>query len=182
MSLAINMDDPTVRSMLGISPQAAATGKRRELVQLAGDAPDPTGTTNHRGALSTMRLTGGKQEIIVVHKDVFLTVDVYALPGEPMKIHLLCPRCHKHLTIPGYRKAILFEPGERNPQRSTIVASGRPELVSMADLGRLSVEQFECTWEIGDVKHVSSGIRGVHTGASLCRLRLVIDNNVAREV
>ncbi len=178
MSISINMDDPRVQEMLGIHPQAAA-GKRRELVQLAGDAPDPTGTTTHRGALSTMRLTGGKQEVVVVHKDVFLTVDVYALPGEPMKIHLLCPRCHKHLTIPGYRKAISFEPGERNPQRTTIVASGRPELVGMADLGRLSVEQFECTWEIGEDKHVTGGL---HTGVSLCRLRLVIDNNIAREV
>ena len=200
-SMTIDLGDPRVRKMLGVeSPNS--TG-RREVVQLAGDAPDPTGVTSDLGLLSTHRLTGGKQEVVVVFGDLLLTADVYALPGEPMKIHLICPRCHKMLTIAGDQKRIQYEPGPPNPARQRIaevagvaadrvrelhsydhvrVQRGHDEamyLVSRANFGRLSIETFECTWEITDDPHVAGA---VHTGGSLCRLRIVIDDNRAREV
>lgn len=153
-----------------------ATGKR-EIMQLAGDAPDPTGLTDYRGAQSTLRLNGGKREVVVVYHDVLMTVDVYALPGEPMHISLLCPRCHKPLRIPGDRKSIDFEPNALNPAR--IAAAGLPpEVAAVAATGKLSVEPFECTWELGDDKHVAGGL---HTGTNLCRLRIAIDNNRAKD-
>jgi hypothetical protein len=143
---------------------------RRDVIQLAGDP--------HHGLASTVHLTSNKQEVVVVYGDLFMTVDVYAVPGEPLKVHLYCPRCHKHSTVPGARKAIDFYPGAANPARSLIIASGRPELVDLADKGRLSIEPFECPWEIGDGRHVAGTL---HPGATLCRLRIAIDNNYAKD-
>lgn len=192
--LSVDLSDPRVQQMLG-GPSQLSTGKR-EVVQLAGDAPDPTGLTSHTGLQSTHRLTGGKQEVVVVYGDLLMTLDVYALPGEPMRVQIICPRCHKHSTIRGDAKKIEYEPKSMNPMRTHILGAARStalnapemtrdvrmclaELVSIADFGRLSVEPFECAWEIGDERHVPGAL---HTGASLCRLKLVIENNRAREV
>lgn len=180
--LSVDLSDPRVQQMLG-GPSQLSTGKR-EVVQLAGDAPDPTGLTSHTGLQSTHRLTGGKQEVVVVYGDLLMTLDVYALPGEPMRVQIICPRCHKHSTIRGDQKKIEYEPKEMNPRAALVRAMAgysKEELglVAVAQFGRLSVEPFECAWEIGDDKHVPGAL---HTGASLCRLKLVIENNRAREV
>jgi hypothetical protein len=190
-SLTVDFSDPRVRQMLGVESPAA---RHREVVQLAGDAPDPMGLVSGRGLQSTHRLTAGKQEVVVVFGDMLLTVDLYALPGEPVRAHLICPRCHKQLQIQGDRKHIEFDPRVMNPMRTQVLEAARgralrapsieaarhelAELVAIADFGRLSVEAFECPWEMGDAPHVPGQ---VHTGASLCRQRLVIDNNRARE-
>lgn len=165
-ALSINLGDPHVQQMLGV-PHGG--GRQRDVVQLAGDA--------HHGLTSHYNLCALKQEVVVVYGDLFMTVDVYAVSGEPLKVHLYCPRCHKHSTVPGTRKAIDFDPTAGNPQRSAIIASGRPELVALAERGRLSIEPFECPWEVTDDRHVAGAL---HTGVSLCRLRIAIDNNRAR--
>lgn len=177
MTLSIDMSDPGVQRMLhGEHPLAPRP--QRSVVQLAGDVPDPTGLTARRGFASTTRLTAGKHEVVVVYGDTFLTVDVYQVPGEPLMVHLYCPRCHKHATVRGDAKAIDFDPTARNPQRTAIVASGDPSLVALADRGRISIEAFECPWEMGEDRHVAGG---VHTGASLCRQRLAIENCRAKD-
>jgi hypothetical protein len=180
---SIDLADPRVQQILG-GTSPLSTGKARQAVQLAGDAPDPTGMTSGHGLLSTHHMNAGKQEVAVIYGDMILTVDVYALPGEPMRAQIICPRCHKHSTIPGDRKRIEYDPGALNPmQRPILLHAGRgelPEVARIAQFGRLSIETFECTWERGDDQHVPGM---VHTGgASLCRLRLVIENNRAREV
>lgn len=175
-SLSIDLSDPGVQRMLGSSP--AVPGKRREIVQLAGDAPDPTGMSALRGAQSTTSLCGGKHEVVVLYRDTFMTVDVYLVPGAPPEIHIICPRCHKASRISGDQKAIDYDPRATNPVRTEAVASGSPELAAIAGHGRLSVEPFECTWEVGGDKHVAGG---VHTGASLCRQKLAIDDNRAKD-
>src|SRR5262249_44715505 len=147
-------------------------------VHLAGDAPDPRGVSSARGALSTHDLTAGKHEVAVVFGDHILTVDIYLIPGEPVRAHLICPRCQKYLTISGDQKAIEFEPSAENPQVRYLLATGNPEIVAIARHGRLSIEAFECTWEMGDDHHV---VGGVHTGVSLCRQRMAIENSRARE-
>lgn len=179
--LSVDLSDPRVQQMLG-APSPHSTGKR-EVVQLAGDAPDPTGITSGLGLQSTHRLTGGKQEVVVVYGDMLLTLDVYALPGEPMRVQVICPRCHKHSTIRGDQKRIKYEPREINPRSALVkaMAGSSPEelaLVTTAQFGRLSIEPFECAWEMGDDPHVAGA---VHAGGSLCRLKLVIDDNRARE-
>jgi hypothetical protein len=179
-SLSVDLSDPRVQQMLG-GPSHLASGKR-EVVQLAGDAQDPTGLTDHTGLQSTHHLTAGKQEVVVVFGDLLLTLDVYALPGEPMRVQIICPRCHKHSTIRGDQKKIEYEAKSWNRMRFRIVelaGGASPEIVRSCAFGRISVEPFECAWEIGDDKHVPGAL---HTGASLCRLKLVIDNNRAREV
>ena len=158
-----------------------STGKR-EVVQLVGDAPDPQGVMGPgaviaRGLQSTTHLTAGKQEVLVIYKDMFLTVDVYALPGEPVTVHLFCPRCHKPLQVTGDRKRIDYDPSERRVVAAAL-ASGKPEIAALAESGSLSIEPFECTWEFGDETHVR-GI--VQSGTSLCRLRIGIDNNRAKD-
>lgn len=174
-ALQINLSDPNIQQALGMP--SVASGKRT-VVQLAGDAPNPTGMTSHVGAQSVTSLTTGKQEVIVVYRGMFLTVDVYAVPGAPLTVHLLCPRCRKHATVRGEHKRIEFEPAAANPMRTEILAAGDPALAQLAERGRISIEAFECPWEIGADKHVQGG---VHTGVSLCRLRIAIDQNRAKD-
>ncbi len=181
----IDLSDPRVRQLIdrGLhgDPGRISARNHHEMVQLAGDAPDPTGSSDGCGLLSTHRLTAGKQEVAVIYGDLFLTVDIYAVP-EPMKIHIICPRCHKQSIIRADRKRVDFDPGELNPRFKQILqVAHRAELPELANLefGRLSIEAFMCAWEIGDDPHVAGG---THTGGSLCRLRLAIENNRAREV
>jgi hypothetical protein len=143
-------------------------------MQLAGDPATGLG--------SSVRLTAGKHETVVVYKDMLLTVDVYLVAGEPPVAHIYCPRCRKNLRISN--KAIEFDPLASNPALATIAEmshalepSEARALLATAQFGKLSVERFECTWELGDEKHVP-GV--VHTGVSLCRTKLWISNNVAK--
>jgi len=172
----VNLSDPRVRAMI----DPGASGSEQPVVQLAGDAPDPTGLTQNVGMMSTTRLTAGKHEVVVVFGDLFMTLDVYALPGEPVRVHLICPRCHKASSISAERKAIDFDPRVVSPIAKRLAATRAPELAGSA-LGKISIETFECAWEIGDDRHASGRSRSVHTGASMCRLRLAIDDNVAKE-
>ena len=101
-----------------------------------------------------------------------------------MRVQIICPRCHKHSTIRGDVKKIQYEPKSMNPRAQLVKAMAgygpqEAALVAAAQFGRLSIEAFECAWEMGDDRHVPGA---VHTGASLCRLKLVIDDNRAREV
>jgi len=167
-NLNIDLSSPAVQRMLR-SDHDVATGKR-EMVQLAGDA--------QTGLSSTLNLDNGKHEVVVVYKDQFLTVDVYLLPGEPPEIHLICPRCHKASRISGANKQVVFDPAADNPMRRRIAMAAPQDLVPICYLGRLSVEPFECTWEIGEDKHAKGS---VHTGVSLCRQRLAIEDNRAQD-
>ncbi len=164
----VDLSDPRVRALLEQGHASGASANR--VVQLAGD--------EETGLRTTYSLSTGKIEVGVVYGDLFLTIDLYALPGEPMKLHLICPRCCKHLTVPGDRKEITFEATAMNPMRARLLESGRPDLIRLAHLGRLSVEAFECPWELGDDRHVRGAVQ---SGTSLCRQRLVIDNNRARD-
>ena len=173
----VDLGDPRVRSLL----DAGVSNGKRELVQLSGDVPDPLGDMPGvgvaRGMQSTVTLNANKREVLVVYRDMFLTADVYALPGEPIKVHMICPRCHKPLQVSGDRKRIEYDPSERRVAPEAL-ASGKPEIARLADSGALSIEPFECTWELGDDVHVR-GI--VQSGTSLCRLRIGIENNRAKD-
>ena len=175
----IDLTDPRVQQLLAGDTRSPLAPKR-EVVQLAGDAPDPTGLTDHSGLLSTYRLNAGKQEVGIIYRDMVLTVDVYVQPA-PLKIHIICPRCLKRSMIGADRKKIDFDPIALNPTFGRIaLVARREDLPELAHLqfGRLSVEAFQCTWEMGNDSHVPGPM---HTGASLCRLKLVIDNNRAVE-
>src|SRR4029078_11074446 len=100
--LSIPLADPKIQRLLALD-----SGKA--LGPLAGDVPDPTGLTSRHGHMWTTRLSAGKEEVIVLFGDQVMTVDVYAIPGEPIKVHLYCPRCHKLLTVAQDRKAIDYD-------------------------------------------------------------------------
>lgn len=167
-SVTLELGDQRVRTALG--------AERGGVVQLAGDPST--------GVLATTPLDSGKCEVVVVYRGnrasgawgMFMTLDVYAVPGEPLVVHLICPRCHKPCTVDGSRKQIDFDPRAVNPLAGQIRAAKDPALALIADLGRISIAPFECTWELGDDKHVRGG---VHTGVSLCRMRLGISDNRA---
>jgi len=159
--LDIDLNDPRVRDLLG-EEQArhyGAAGAKRELVQLAGDdgLDIRTSGSMETGRTSTVRLSSGKHEVTVAYKDFVLTADVYAIPGEPLQVHLICPVCRHQLRVSEDRKKIDWD-----PQRSL-----------------LSIEPFKCTWEMPDAgDHVPGLISG---GTSLCTWRVGIDKNVARD-
>jgi len=138
---------------------------REELVHLAGDAPDPMadvlGFEHARGVgiQSTIRMTKqAKGHPKIRYKDFLLEADVYDLAGEPLWVHLICPRCHHALKISADKKSIDYD------------RAVTPELG-----GRLSVEPFMCTWELPEGRRQEFGI-------GLCRWRVAIDNNVAKDV
>lgn len=173
----VNLSDPGVQRLLGnqgsglVSP---ASGKK-EMVQIAGDMD--------HGMMHTTNLDLAKHEVGVMGPGEHCgNVDVYAIPGEPVKVHMICPRCHHRLTINGDRQAIDYEAARGNPQRAALIASLPPELAYVADLGgQLSVSTFQCTWELSDQKQDTNQDLNVIARGSLCRWRGVIDRNVVRE-
>lgn len=187
MSLNVNLNDPRVKTLLDEDGQVVRPGSsKKAIVRLAGDAVDPTGVTSHRGIESTQRLDGAKQICSVVFKDTVLEVDVYAIPGSPLELIFMCPRCRKQSRITQEMKAIEFEQGSTRPVRlpdGQTVAYGRPLRLAdghlLQNAGTLSVEPFQCSWELPDANAHTPGIRA--GGLTLCRLKLVIDQNVARE-
>lgn len=176
MAHDIDMRDPSVKRLLGnegclVAP-GVASGKR-ELVQIKGDMD--------HGLTSTTRLDMGKHEVIVAGKDHVLTVDVYAIVGEPLKVHLICPRCKHLLTIDGARKPIEYDALAENPLGRSILNELPRELLAVATHGKLSIETFQCTWELED--HMQDAGKDDHVIArgSLCRYRAAIDRNVLKE-
>lgn len=170
MSASIDMNRPEVRRMLGDVPRGSEA--TRSLMHVAGDAEE--------GVTSAINLDIGKHEVLVYSPkgDIqLLTVDVYQVAGEPLKVHLLCPRCHNHLQIMGDKKAIEFDLRASNRQNYNIRSLGglSPAMQHASVLGDLSIEEFECTWELDGTKKVS-----LFSGGNLCRFRAAIDHNLLR--
>jgi hypothetical protein len=166
----IDLRNPGVRRLLGDADHESrlASGKpEKKLVHLAGD--------EDHGLSSALHLDTGKIEVLVYYKktESWLTVDVYALPGERPHVILICPRCQHALTIKGERKTIEFDPAARRPIPDSIVP---PELRHLS-IGQLSIEPFECTWELDDKAKVTRDAGMVQ----LCRMKLAIDDNIARD-
>lgn len=168
----------------------------KEVFQIAGDAPDPTGADPSARGVSVghdfTAAAAGHPVILATIGDrpVLLTADVYKLAGQPAYVHIICPMClaagHTHaLRIVEGHKAISFEleqpptwPGwSRADMRAAIADMIHVEPVQVpAHMGgRLSIEAFACTWE-GDP------MEGREFSFSRCPWAVVIDNNVARSV
>ena len=169
-ALSIDTTDPQVRRLMGLEQsqqqafakqvQGDGVAKReKEFVHLAGDADT--------GMSRTINLAHGKAEIFAYYRGrhvppefpdgLRLTIDVYRIPGEPVQVHLICPKCRHQLRAASDRKKIEFEP---NPQS--------------ADGGRLYVEPFQCTWEMPDAGAHTPGI--IAGGTTLCQWKGVIEH------
>lgn len=186
-NLDLNINDPAVKRLLGTDDSRIQQpgARKRSMVQLAGDAPDPTGVTGFRGLQSTTRLDMGKLEVLVIFKDRVMTVDVYKIEGEPIELLLICPRCENESRITSEMKKIEFEYGNTRPVKlpdGSLVSFDKPQHTHghvYTNAGSLSVEPFQCSWEMKGAGKHTPGIRA--GGLTLCNLKLVIDNNVARE-
>lgn len=168
--LNLNLSDPSVQRLLD-PEEAHERGVKKNMVHLGGD-PD-------RGFHSTHRLDVNKVEVIVTYKgDLMLTVDVYPEQGEkgtadykPLELHYVCPGCTKKGRVTSEMKAIEFDPVDNRPIKL-------PNGVVTVTGGRLSVEPFQCTHEMPE--HVTHVQKHQH-GFTLCRKRIAIDDNVAKD-
>lgn len=136
---------------------------RETLEHLAGDDP-----RRHAGAVESTRQVDLERNALgrvrVRFRDVVVFAEVYQHPGEPLQLHWMCPRCgplnaKRMSSIRGDRKRIEYDARQ-----------------NLDDGGRLDVETFVCPWEL------ESEGRRMEFGLGLCGLRLVIANNIAREV
>lgn len=170
--MEIDVTHPGVQKLLRMSGGGdghLAPGKKK-LVHMAGD--------QDTGTLTTMRLDANKLEVLVFYRsrDLWMTVDVYKVPGEPVNLHFLCPKCENALSIPGHKKDIDFDGSAVNPLLTTILASPPPDwdladvqwLRAVGARGEVSCERFQCTWELP----------GTH---ELCRWKAVFDKNICKD-
>jgi hypothetical protein len=131
---------------------------REEVFYIAGDVGDPLDPSK-RGIAATTRLDTSAKHIQVRYKDFLLECDYYEMEGvAPAKLVLICPKCHHVLNVPGDKKKIEYDP-------TSLQVFG----------GRLSVEAFQCTWETEP-----EGQRR-EFGLGLCKQRLAIEDNVAKD-
>jgi len=152
--------------------------KQKEIFEVKSDVPDPTGS-GMRGMTSGIDLSKSAIGHPVIHykakdgSEHLLTADVYALPGEPMKVYILCPECKNHLTIRQDNKAIDYD---RNvvPRIPGFTTEELFAQLNISDLGgRISIEPFRCTWEEKPDLRRSYGF-------GVCGWGVSITNNVAK--
>lgn len=82
------------------------------------------------------------------YKDLLIECDLYETDGQ-YSVHLICPRCHNFLKIESMHKTMEW------------------------DGKTLSVEPFECTWELGAARQ--------EFGVSLCRWRVGVQRGIAKD-
>lgn len=161
---------------------------KKEIYQITGDAPDPA-STSLRGVSSGFNFVNtATAHPVVLYRDRLLTLDVYSLPDQPLKVMLYCPRCEarrkpgapmvQSLTISQENKAIHFDPNTL-PRIPGFTHGELAKYLGLSSIdglrGQISVEAFRCTWEEEpDLK------RGF--GFSVCGWHVVIENNIARDV
>lgn len=122
-----------------------------------------------KGLASHTSLDHAKTTAVVRFEDRLLEADVYALPGEPVKVVILCPRCGNASQIDGAKKAIEWTP------------KAPDQIGSFINAGELSIEPFECAWELPDAGMFNPDAhKNVIGTAPLCRLKIGITKNYAR--
>lgn len=172
MTISIDTTDPQVRRLMGLERREQDRFVRevespgaKELVHLAGDAD--TGMT------STIRMDGGKSEVFAIYRGrhtppeypdgLRLTIDVYQIEGEPLQVHLICPKCRHQLRATSDRKQISWEPD-----------------LHSRDGGKLEVSPFQCTWEMPEAGAHTPGI--LAGGLTLCQWKGVIEHKGGRNI
>jgi hypothetical protein len=167
--------------------------KKKELFQIAGDP-------HAGGAMSGVNLNKNATcNPVVLYKskamgDIWLTLDVYAMPGMEAYAIIYCPQCQTRdpenkrnmsLTIKQSNKKIELDtkavpkfPGYNIQE----VAQGLG-LQSIDEMrGVISIEPFGCTWE--ESAEQNKGATGIVGGliSGCCDWQVVIENNIARDV
>lgn len=188
MTASVNLEDPNVRRLLeggGSETSVVMPGstRRAAMTQIAGD--------EDHGFTTTQYLNRGKQEVALLVRPKnsvtmvtgVSTIDVYAIPDEPIKVHMICPRCNKQLQVDQSKKAIDWNPAAANPHAVELKANLPPDDQWIAgNLGLISISEFQCTWELADQMQDAGKDANVIAKGSLCRYRGVVERNVLREV
>jgi hypothetical protein len=156
----------------------------KEIFQVSGDQPGQgaSGMNLNQNALCNP---------VVLYRsrtqgDLFLTLDVFEMPGAPMYIVTRCPVCQARnpdskgmdLTIKADQKAIDLNP-RALPDFSRFGYSIHDITIALAvhrdDIrGRLSIEPFKCTWEAEPELQRDFGF-------SRCEWHVSIKNNIMRD-
>lgn len=132
--------------------------QRESLYHIAGDVPDPSGESAQHGIQSSIDMT--KSAIghpLIRWRDRVIESDLYLTDGR-FVLHLICPKC----SMPGAPHALY-------------VRQERKDMDWKPETGELSVEPFECTWELPEGRRQEFGL-------GLCRWRVAIEKNIARDV
>jgi len=107
--------------------------------------------------------------------DKLMMGDYYKMEGAPSYLSIFCPVCQNSLRISEDNKRIEYDPDIKpkfGTMREETILAGL-EASSLG--GLLSVERFGCTWELEPALRRSFGF-------AVCNWRVVIDNNIARDV
>lgn len=133
--------------------------RTESLYHIAGDVSDPSGVEPEKfGAQSSIDMT--KSAIghpLIRWRDRIIEGDLYQIEGK-LVLHVICPKCSTPeaphaLYIREERKGMEWNP----------------------ETGELSIEPFECTWELPEGRRMEFGL-------GLCRWRVAIERNIARDV
>ena len=123
--------------------------KREELYHISGDM-------DHGLAVDLDLTKTALGKPMVRYKDRIMQAEVYPSPDKKgLMVHIHCPRCTHVNVIRTERKHIEYDP----------------------ETNDLSIEPYECTWELGDRDN-----ERIAFGIGLCRLRIAIDHNIAKDV
>lgn len=131
---------------------------------------------------------------VVLWRDRLLTLDVYALPGQPMYVILYCPLCQ--MRDPDNKRNMSLRIMEDNKKIDLDVnripkfpGISTEELVAQLGLkskdelkGTISIEPFGCTWEESADQNKGGSMIAGGLITSCCNWRVVIENNIARDV
>lgn len=158
----------------------------KEIFHVAGDMPDPAGS-GKRGVAPGYQLN--KTAIghpllfyrLPTGVEIVLEADVYKLDNQPMYVHILCPLC----AMLGRNNGLRIEQGHKEMHYDPDATLRRmPEGWSRDNLRRafpdgvggvFSCSQVQCAWE------VTPELRR-QTGFAVCPWRVVIDENIVRNV
>lgn len=161
-----------------------------ETFHVAGDKLDPSGT-GMRGVAPGYRFTQSAVGHPVCHYSfgpgnmMLVTLDVYALPEQPMYLHLICPHCYLRgmtnaIRITADQKGMSYDPKAFAPNFPGLSDAKMAQLCPQGTGGLLSVEPFQCTWEWDGQQRVDKN--SVLAQTTLCDFHVAIDKNVLRRI
>ena len=150
----------------------------RSIFSIRDDVRDPSGVSAASGLAPGYNFTGsaeGHPVLYYRHKggnEFLITADVYRVEGAPLYVILYCPLCRNSLKIAQDNKAIEWEPDGR--ARLSVRDEEITAALGVVPRGVLSVEAFQCAWEVEPTLRRSFGF-------AVCPWRVAIERNVVRD-